>query len=375
MLKGIDPLLGPDLLAILRAMGHGDEIVVADANFPPVAAIATAASCAPTAAMPCAWSAIVSVLPLDDFVPAAAFRMAVVDRQDEVPPIARDFRRGAGSGRLQAGPIEALERFAFYERAKSAYAVVATGETRLYGNLILKKGVLRPDARLMRIDAHQHFWRMDRGDYGWLTPKDHPKIARDFSPAELAPLLAAGRIDKTVLVQAAPTEAETQFLLELAAATPFVAGVVGWVDFEAPDAAARIARLSANSRLVGLRPMIQDIADVEWMLRPELAPALDAMQRGDLCFDALVKPRHLPALAEFLDRYPDLAVVIDHGAKPDIAGSGLDMWATYIRHIAKSSKAFCKLSGLASEAGPGWSAATLKPYVDVLLESPSGRRG
>jgi len=115
--------------------------------------------------------------------------------------------------------------------------------------------------------------------------------------------------------------------------------------------------------------MIQDIEDTDWMLRPALAPAIEAMQHSDLCFDALVKPRHLPALAEFLDRYPGLAVVIDHGAKPDIAGAGLDLWATYIRHIAKTSNAFCKLSGLVTEAGAGWSADTLKLYVDVLLES------
>jgi len=217
--------------------------------------------------------------------------------------------------------------------------------------------------------AHQHFWRIGRGDYGWLTQAEHPKIARDFLPDDLAPLLAKAKITKTVLVQAAPTEAETAFLLELAGATPFVAGVVGWVDFDAADAAARIARLCANPKVLGLRPMIQDIADNEWMLRPGLAPAFDAMQRGSLRFDALVKPRHLPALAEFLDRNPELPVVIDHGAKPDIAGLGLELWAGYIRHIAKNSRASCKLSGLASEAGPAWRVETLKPYVDVLLSA------
>jgi L-fuconolactonase len=221
----------------------------------------------------------------------------------------------------------------------------------------------------MRVDAHQHFWRIARGDYGWLTAVDHPKIARDFLPDDLSPLLAAARIEGTVLVQAAPTAAETEFLLELASSTPFVAGVVGWVDFEAPDAAARIARLCARPKLRGLRPMLQDLPDEEWMLRRELAPALDAMQRGALCFDALVKPRHLPALAEFMERYPGLRVVIDHGAKPNIAGGELELWATYMRHIARSSNACCKLSGLASEAAATWQAQTLKPYVDVLLES------
>jgi L-fuconolactonase len=220
-----------------------------------------------------------------------------------------------------------------------------------------------------RIDAHQHFWRMDRGDYVWLTPQDHPKIARDFLPADMAPRLADAKIDKTILVQAAPTEAETDFLLALADETPFIAGVVGWTDFDAADAPSRIARLSANKKLVGLRPMLQDLPDDEWMLRKELARPVDAMIRADLCFDALIKPRHLPALAEFVNRYPDLSVVIDHAAKPGIAGESLDPWAQLMRHIAKTSTAFCKLSGLATEAGPNWSADMLKPTVDVLLES------
>lgn len=221
----------------------------------------------------------------------------------------------------------------------------------------------------MRVDSHQHFWQIARGDYGWLTAADHPKIARDYLPHDLAPLLAAGKIDRTILVQAAPTEAETGFLLELANTTPFVAGVVGWIDFDAAGATEKIARLANHPKLVGLRPMIQDIPDSEWMLRTQLAPALAAMQANELCFDALVTPRHLPALAAFLERYEGLSVVIDHGAKPDIAGAGLDVWSTSIRRIARTSRALCKLSGLATEAGPDWNAQILKPYVDVLLES------
>ena len=221
----------------------------------------------------------------------------------------------------------------------------------------------------MRVDCHQHFWRLSRGDYGWLDAKSFPKIARDFLPNDLAPLLAAGKIDRTILVQAAPTEAETSFLLELAHTTPFVAGVVGWVDFDAPDAAERIAALAADKKLVGLRPMIQDIADPEWMLRGELAPALGAMTRNALRFDALVKPPHLPALVEFIARHEDLAIVIDHGAKPDIQGLGLEGWEKFMRRIGRNARVRCKLSGLAFEAGPRWSTQTLKPYVDVLLES------
>ncbi len=115
--------------------------------------------------------------------------------------------------------------------------------------------------------------------------------------------------------------------------------------------------------------MMQDLADDEWMLRKDLAKPIDAMIRADLCFDALIKPRHLHALAEFVDRHPDLSVVIDHAAKPGIAGESLDPWAQLMRHIAKTSTAFCKLSGLATEAGAGWSPDTLKRTVDILLES------
>ena len=141
MLKGIDPLLGPELLRVLRAMGHGDEIVIADANFPSESVHKTVIRADGVDAVRMT-QAIVSVLPLDDFVPAAVFRMAVVDKPEEVPAIIEDFKYVLVKNRYR-GPIEAIERFAFYERAKKAFAVVATGETRLYGNLILKKGVIR----------------------------------------------------------------------------------------------------------------------------------------------------------------------------------------------------------------------------------------
>lgn len=142
MLKGIDPILGPDLLATLRAMGHGDDIAVVDANFP-------ATSCARRlirmdgVPSPRAVEAILSVLPLDDFVPNAAFRMAVVDRPDEVPAITAEFAAALERTGYR-GKIEAIERFAFYERTRNAYAIVATGERRYWGNLILKKGAIPP---------------------------------------------------------------------------------------------------------------------------------------------------------------------------------------------------------------------------------------
>jgi L-fuconolactonase len=221
----------------------------------------------------------------------------------------------------------------------------------------------------MRIDAHQHFWRPSRGDYGWLTPEHHPAICRKFLPADLAPLLEDAGIERTVLVQAAPTIAETEYLLGLAAETPFVAGVVGWADFEAPDAVATIEALARDPALLGLRPMLQDLDDDAWILRPTIAPALNAMERAGLRLDALATPRHLPPLARFLATRPELKVVIDHGAKPDIAGGGLDDWAAQVRAIGRDTAAFCKLSGLVTEAGERWTEASLEPYVAALLEA------
>lgn len=142
MLKGIDPILGPDLLAILRAMGHGDEIVIADANFPAASQARTLVRADAVDAVRMA-GAISALMPLDDFVSAAAFRMAVVGSPGTVPPVAAAFAEALSASGYD-GPIEPIERAAFYDRARRAYAIVATGETRLYGNLILKKGVIRP---------------------------------------------------------------------------------------------------------------------------------------------------------------------------------------------------------------------------------------
>lgn len=218
----------------------------------------------------------------------------------------------------------------------------------------------------MRIDAHQHFWSLARADYGWLTPA-LGAIHRDFGPADLEPLLAQHGIERTILVQAAPTQAETEFLLEIAATTPFVAGVVGWTDFDAPDVAERIAAAAANPLLVGLRPMVQDIADDGWLARPELASAFAAMAGHRLVFDALLKPRHIAPMLTVLERHPDLPCVVDHAAKPDLAGGDLFAWRAGMTALAAHPQLFCKLSGLVTEAAEDWTIATLHPAVDHLL--------
>lgn len=225
----------------------------------------------------------------------------------------------------------------------------------------------------MIIDAHQHFWQLARGDYAWLTP-ELKVLYRDFMPDDLAPYLSQHGIEGTILVQAAPTVAETEFMLDIADQTPFVLGVVGWVDFEASAAADDIARLAQNPKLIGLRPMIQDIADDDWMLRDDLTPAFEAMIKANLTFDALVLPRHLPRLRRLLSRHPKLRTVIDHGAKPKIAYGAFEGWANDIACLANETSAYCKLSGLLTEAGDNWTPSDVAPYVEHLLNSFGSQR-
>jgi L-fuconolactonase len=223
------------------------------------------------------------------------------------------------------------------------------------------------------IDAHQHFWRTARGDYGWLTSA-LGAIYRDFMPDDLAPMLARHGITGTILVQAAPTVAETRFMLDIARDTPFVKGVVGWTEFEAAYAPAAIAELATDPLLVGLRPMVQDIADDDWLLRPALKPALDAMTAHHLVFDALVLPRHLPRLKTFIERNPELSVVIDHGAKPFIRDRVMEPWATDIAAVAAFPHVMCKLSGLVTEAAPDWQPSDIVPYAAHILKTFGPRR-
>ena len=218
----------------------------------------------------------------------------------------------------------------------------------------------------MTVDAHFHCWQLARGDYGWLTPALAP-IYRDVEVPDWQAQSAPHGVTGGVLVQAAPTEAETAFLLAQAEAHPAVLGVVGWVDLAAGDAPARIEKLARHPRLKGLRPMLQDIDDAQWILQPALAPALQAMVDADLVFDALVKPVHLPHIETLAGRYPDLRIVIDHAGKPDIAAGHWQPWADGMARLASHTSAFCKLSGLMTEAGPTPASGAVQPWARHVL--------
>lgn len=219
----------------------------------------------------------------------------------------------------------------------------------------------------VRIDSHHHFWRLARGDYDWLSP-ELKAIYCDFLPQHLQPLLERAGIDKTVLIQAAETTDETDFILGLAEEHDFVAGVVGWVNMETPDALATLDVWAKHPKFLGIRPVIQDIPDPDWMLKAELDPVFRWVIDNDFTFDALVKPIHLDNLIVLLARYPELRVVVDHGAKPQIAHDEFSPWSEQMAQIAEQSSAYCKLSGLATEAGDDPSYSRMQPYMAHLLK-------
>lgn len=221
----------------------------------------------------------------------------------------------------------------------------------------------------MRIDAHQHFWDINRQDYGWLTP-DLKGLYRQFQPNDLRPHLVEQRIGLTVLVQAAPTMAESDYLLELYQEHDFIAGVVGWVDLDTEDAPQHIDRLNKRGGFLGVRPMLQDIPDETWILRPRVLKNLAYLRDAGLTLDLLIQVRHLELVPTLLDAIPGLRAVIDHAAKPNIAERQWDPWSHWITQIAGYQNVMCKLSGLITEAAPGvWNASDLKPYIDHLLST------
>ena len=219
----------------------------------------------------------------------------------------------------------------------------------------------------MLIDAHFHSWQIARADYGWLTPALAP-IYRDVNVPDWQTQAAAAGVAGGILIQAAPTEAETWHLLALAERHPSVLGVVGWVDCLAPDAAQRIQALARHPRLKGLRPMLQDIPDPDWILQPALQPLLALMAELGLVFDALVKPVHLPRLLTLAGRHPNLSIVIDHAAKPDIAAGAWQPWADQMQALATHTSVLCKLSGMVTEASANPAPQVCRPWADHVLQ-------
>lgn len=220
----------------------------------------------------------------------------------------------------------------------------------------------------MIVDAHQHFWDPARGDYGWLTPEN--PIHRVYATADLRPLLVQTGVDATILVQAAPTPAETDYILGIAERAKFILGVVGWIDLLAPDAPDEVRRRAGNPLFLGVRPMLQDIADPEWILQRALEPALNAIVAEGQVFDALILSHQLGVITELARRHPQLSVVLDHAAKPKLGhADAMTQWARDIEALAQLPNVTCKLSGLLTELGAGAGRDDIMAATAVLFDA------
>jgi L-fuconolactonase len=219
----------------------------------------------------------------------------------------------------------------------------------------------------MRIlDSHIHFWRIGRPGHAW-PDAEWPLIHRDFLPDDLRAEAAGLDLVGGVLVQSQPDDRDTDWMLTLD--DPLIRAIVGWVDLAHHDASRRIAELARHPKIRGLRPMLQGIADTEWILQPGLDTAIEAMRAHALRFDALIEPRHLGTLHRFAKRWPDLPIVIDHAAKPRAARGELDPWRDEIAALAALPNVWGKLSGLRTEQAAGQPYEALRPYVAHLVVS------
>ena len=186
----------------------------------------------------------------------------------------------------------------------------------------------------MRIDSHQHFWDLAAVDYFWM-PKDHAVLSRNYLPADLWPIYERNLFDGSVVVQAAHNDAEADWLLDLARQQPRILGVVAWADLSAKTLGRRLDHLQAQPKFVGVRHIVHDEPDVNWLLRPAVLEGLRELARRGIPYDLLLKPPHLPVAIELMEQVPDLRCVIDHIAKPPIAHGEIEPWLSGMRQLAQ----------------------------------------
>ena len=220
----------------------------------------------------------------------------------------------------------------------------------------------------MRIDSHQHFWKFDPIRDQWIT-EEMTELRKDFLPGDLLPLLQQNNIDGCIAIQADQSLEETNFLLELAEANPFIKGVVGWVDFQAADIADKLAHFSSFKKLKGFRHIVQSEKDEKFLAREAFCNGISLLKEYGFKYDILVYPPQLKSVLEFVQRFPDQPFVIDHMAKPDILNKRIWDWENDMKKISKFPNVYCKISGLVTEAEINdWELKDFNPYIQFILE-------
>jgi len=220
----------------------------------------------------------------------------------------------------------------------------------------------------MRVDAHQHFWIYNDRDYGWMAD-DAAAIRRDFLPQDFVAASAASGIMRSVAVQARQTLAETEWLLSLAESSPIIGGVVGWVDLRSGSVEGDLERLAANERLKGVRHVVHDEPDDDFILGNAFRRGIGLLGRFSLTYDILIFSRQLEPTARFVRLFPEQLFVVDHIGKPAIRDGEFERWRKALAPVAAAPNVFCKLSGMVTEAASHrWTADTFRPYIDTVIE-------
>ncbi len=219
----------------------------------------------------------------------------------------------------------------------------------------------------MRIDAHQHYWDISRDDYGWIT-QDLSLLYRNFYPSDLKNELIDHNIDRTILVQAAASISETEFLLKLGNKEDSIAGIVGWLDLEKDNYKEQLKSFQSNSKFLGIRIMMQDMEDETIVLNQRYLEAFTYFANIGLPVDLLVTHQQLGTLVKLMEEVPHLRGVIDHLGKPDIHRQLLHPWCEKMKALSSYPELFCKISGMITESRPNWETDDFKLYIDHIIE-------
>jgi L-fuconolactonase len=223
--------------------------------------------------------------------------------------------------------------------------------------------------RTETIDAHHHLWRYSPLEYGWID-EEMRVLRRDFLPRDLIEAMTTAGIDGTIAVQARQTLEETRWLLDLADANDAIRGVVGWAPIAGEEFPGCMEEFDGRAKLKGLRHVIQGEKDEHYILREDFNSGIRTMLGSGLVYEILIYERHLPQTIDFVDEHPDQVFVLDHIAKPLIAGGVMEPWASRMRELGQRQNVWCKVSGLVTEAKwDAWTPETLRPYLDVAVEA------
>ncbi|MHC4621872.1 MAG: amidohydrolase family protein [Planctomycetota bacterium] len=226
----------------------------------------------------------------------------------------------------------------------------------------------------MRIDAHQHFWKYNERDYGWMG-RGMESLKRDRLPGDLAPLLRKAGIDGTVAVQARQRVEETEFLLRLADDNHFIKGVVGWVDLRSRQLELQLERFCYHPKLRGVRHVVHDEPDDNFMLGDDFIHGISRLRKYNLTYDLLLFPKHLGVACELVAKFPEQTFILDHISKPLIRDRKIEPWASDIRRLASFKNVSCKISGMVTEADwHHWKPEDFAPYIDIVLEAFGSKR-